>query len=123
MKLPDDCWRVICRYLSEMCGEDATEETRRAIEEGAEIVVFDGGVFIVDGNEFDLFVEVARRGKWQIRTVIGEFLKDMLSRYDRVVVRVKDTNAPSLRLARHFGFTEFDREDDFICLEKVRWAK
>lgn len=107
-----------------MCDEEPDESTRKAIEEGADIVPFDGGVFVVDGNEFDLFVEKDRQGgKWQLRTTIGSFLDEMLSRYDRVVVRIKESNAPSLRLAQHFGFTEFDREDDFICLEKARWAK
>lgn len=123
MKLPDECWRVIKRYLLEMCGQEADEWTRQQIEMGAEIVPFDGGVFIVDGNEFDLFVETKRRGKWRIRSTIGKFLDDMLSRYDRVVVRIKETNYPSLRLAYFFGFREFGRDEDFICLEKVRWAR
>lgn len=122
MKLPDECWHVIARYLTEVCGQPAGDDVRALIESGAEIVPFDGGVFIVKGNEFDLFVEVARRGRWKIRSTISNFLDWMLSRYDRVVVRIKEHNAPSMRLARFFGFEEAGRDNGFIRLEKTRWV-
>lgn len=123
MRLPDASWQVIRDYLRDQCRVGGDLDSKRlAIEHSVSIVPFDGGVFVVDGNEFDLFVDPDRRGKWRIRSIITGFLGDMLSQYDRVIIRVKDTNTPSLRLARHFGFQEIGREGDFLRMEKVRWA-
>lgn len=117
-KLPDTTWSVIQDHLEKIDGERPGDELRAAIEDGAEVSLFDGGAFIVQGNEFDLFVDPDRRGKWQIRSRINELVERLMKEHGSAVVEVDEGNDASLRLAHFFGFKETSREDGFIRLEK-----
>lgn len=121
VKLPPDIWSVVGDHLIKF-GFQPTEEVKQLIEDTADIVLFDGGVFIAYENEFDLFVVPERRGKWRIRSEITKFLEQMACKHSTIVVRINRNNSPSLRLAHHFGFQEVSREMDngqeIIRLEK-----
>lgn len=117
MKLADDVWDVICDYLLKYRKVKATPKLKRAIEQATKITPFEGGVFMAIGNEFDLFVVPAKRGKWNIRGEVGKYLAGMLEKYDTVIVKIYAHNQASLRLAKHFGFVETDRTGDTIKLE------
>lgn len=121
VNLPPDVWSVVADHLLKL-GFEPTDEVKQLIEDTADIVLFDGGVFIAYDNEFDLFVVPERRGKWRIRSEITKFLEQMACKHSTITVRINQNNSPSLRLAHHFGFVEVAREqingEWFICLEK-----
>jgi hypothetical protein len=118
VKLPNDVWQVVADYLLERRGIAASPELRKWVENNLDIVLFDGGVFLAKGNEFDLFVVPEKRGRWRIRSVFNEFLDTMLKKHEKIVVKIYEDNAPSLRLARGFGFKDVGRENGMIRLEK-----
>lgn len=119
MRLADDVWQVVKDHLCRYKGyTDVPDELRDAIEQRTEIHPFDGGAFIAVGNEFDLFVVPEKRGKWRIRSVVGDYLDRMGRIHGKIVARIDERNTPSLRLARHFGFHEVSRENGVIRLEK-----
>lgn len=122
MKLADDVWDVIKQYLHDRMGLDATQEAREWMEENFEITPFDGGAFVADGNEFDLFVVPEKRCKWSIRGDGINFLNKMAKLHDTMVVRIYEDNTPSLRLAKKFGFKEVSREHGLIRLENSSWV-
>jgi len=121
VKLPPDVWSVIADKLIEL-GFKPTDEVKQLIENTADIVLFDGGAFIANGNEIDLFVVPERRGKWRIRSETKSFIDTMKQKHGRIVARIQKENVTSLRLAKHFGFVEYGLEvcenGTFICLEQ-----
>ena len=116
--LPDDVWQVVKDHLLRYKGFEAPDELRGTLEQHTDIELFDGGAFIALGNEFDLFVVPEKRGRWRIRSVIGDYLDRMGRIHGKIVARIDERNTPSLRLARHFGFREVSRENGVIRLEK-----
>lgn len=118
VKLPDDVWQVIRDHLRTYKGFEAPDELKTALEQNTDIELFDGGAFVAVGNEFDLFVVPEKRGRWRIRSVIGNYLDRMGRLHGKIVARIDERNTPSLRLARHFGFIEVSRENGVIRLEK-----
>jgi len=118
VRLPDEIWQVVKDHLRKYKGYEAADDLRNAIEQTTDIELFDGGAFIAIGNEFDLFVVPEKRGKWRIRSVFGSYLDRMGATYGKVVARIDERNAPSLRLAQGFGFQEVSRENGVIRLEK-----
>lgn len=121
VRLPPDVWLVVADHLTKF-GFEPTDEVKQLIEDTADVVLFDGGVFIAYDNEFDLFVVPERRGKWRIRSEITKYLEQMACKHSTIVVRINQNNSPSLRLAYHFGFQEVSREMDngqvIVRLEK-----
>lgn len=118
MRLPDDVWRVIKDHLLTYKGYEAPDELKTALEQTTDIELFDGGAFLAVGNEFDLFVVPEKRGRWRIRSIVGEYLDRMGRLHGKIVAQIDERNIPSLRLARHFGFYEVSRENGVIRLEK-----
>lgn len=121
-KLPDDVWQVIKDHLLKYKGYEAPDELRHWLNENTIVELFDGGAFLSKGNEFDLFVVPEKRGRWQIRTVFGNYLNKMGRTHGKIMVRINEQNMPSLRLARGFGFKEVSRENGTIRLENDSWA-
>lgn len=117
-KLPDGVWQVIKDHLHTYKNIDAPDEFKAVLENHTNIELFDGGAFVAVGNEFDLFVVPEKRGRWRIRSVVGDYLDRMGHTHGKIVVRIDERNTPSLRLARHFGFHEVSRENGVIRLEK-----
>jgi len=120
VKLADDVWQVICNTLDKYDGLDCRNmpELRRYVETHTEITLFDGGVFISDGNEFDLFVVPEKRGKWAIRREVNAFLAKLAQTHSKAVVKIYPENKPSLRLARGFGFEPVGKDGRQIVLER-----
>ena len=118
VKLPDDVWRVIQDHLQTYKGFEAPDELKEVLEQNTQIELFDGGAFVAVGNEFDLFVVPEKRGRWRIRSVVGDYLDRMGRTHGKIVARIDERNTPSLRLARHFGFHEVGRENGVIRMEK-----
>lgn len=118
--LDDNVWNVIKEHLARD-GIRNDDVAKQVVEQQAEITPFNGGVFLAVGNEFDLFVVPEKRGKWRIRSEINNFLAKMAEKYDTTVIRIKEENQPSLRLAKHFGFQEVSRENGVIKLERKLW--
>lgn len=118
MKLTDDIWKVIKDYLHSYKDIDAPDELKEKLEDHCDIEVFDGGVFVAIGNEFDLFVLPEKRGRWRIRDTINDYLDRMGCKHSTIIVKIDERNSPSLRLARHFGFNEVSRDNGVIRLEK-----
>lgn len=123
MKLPDDVWQVVLETLAKYDGIYCpSPELRRYIETHAEITPFDGGVFIADGNEFDLFVVPEKRGKWAIRREINAFLAKLAQRHSKAVIKIYPENKPSMRLAKGFGFEPVGKQGRQIVLERALWV-
>ncbi len=118
VKLPDDVWQVIRDHLRTYKGFEAPDGLKAALEQNTQIELFDGGAFVAVGNEFDLFVVPEKRGKWRIRSVVGNYLDRLGRMHGKIVARIDERNTPSLRLARHFGFHEVSRENGVIRMEK-----
>jgi len=121
-KLPDDVWQVIKDHLLKYKGYEAPDDLRDKLEKNTDIELFDGGVFVAVGNEFDLFVVPEKRGRWRIRSVLKNYLDKMGRTHGKIVVRINEHNMPSLRLARGFGFKEISRENGTIRLENESWV-
>ena len=119
MKLHDDVWQVIKDYVLQRRGIVVPEEVREWAEQNLEITPFDGGVFLANGNEFDLFVVPEKRGRWNIKKEITKYLDKMGKAHGTIVVKIYEDNKPSLRLAHFFGFVEVGRENGMIRLEKI----
>lgn len=117
-KFPDAVWEVVKVHLRERKGIKASDEMREIVEQHTEIELFDGGAFVAYGNEFDLFVVPEKRGRWRIRSIVKDYLDRMGQRHGTIVVKIEDDNAPSLRLAKHFGFQEVSRQGKVVRLEK-----
>ena len=117
-QLPDTVWQTIKQYIQEYKGFIAPDALRAALEQTAEIELFDGGAFIAVGNEFDLFVVPEKRGRWRIRSQVRSYLARMTERHGRLVVKINANNTKSLRLARHFGFKQVAQQNDVIRLER-----
>jgi hypothetical protein len=118
VKLPDNVWQVIKDHLLQYKGYEAPDGLKTALENNTDIELFDGGAFVAVGNEFDLVVVPEKRGRWRIRSVVGDYLDRMGRIHGKIVARIDERNTPSLRLARHFGFHEVSRENGVIRLEK-----
>ena len=118
----DELWETVKAYLKDRFGYTVSDESRSLLEKTTEVTPFDGGAFIASGNEFDLFVVPHKQGKWRIRSEITKYLMDMAKRYDTIVVKICEDNSKSLRLAKHFGFKEINRDDGMIRLEKQSWV-
>lgn len=98
-------------------------ELKEYVEQNCEITLFDGGAFIADQNEFDVFVVPEKRGKWAIRREINGFLAKLAQTHSKAIVKIHEKNAPSLRLAIGFGFVPVGRNKrNKIILERPLWA-
>lgn len=123
VKLPDDVWQVVLETLAKYDGIDCpSPELKAYVEEHTEITPFDGGVFIADGNEFDVFVVPEKRGKWRIRKEISAFLAKLAEKHSKAVVKIYPENEPSLRLALGFGFEPVGKHGRQIVLERALWV-
>lgn len=123
VKLPDDVWQVVIDTLAKY--DDIrcpSPELKRYIEKHAQITLFDGGAFIADGNEFDVFVVLEKRGKWAIRREINAFLAKLAEKHSKAVVKIYPENEPSLRLALGFGFEPVGKHGRQIVLERALWV-
>lgn len=118
MIIPDNVWRVVQEYMLQYRGVTPPDELRTWVEENCDLELHDGVVFMAIGNEFDLFVAPEKRGRWNPKKRITEYLSKMSKVYDTIVVKIYDTNDQSLRLARFFGFIEVSRNGNMIKLEK-----
>lgn len=123
MKLPDDVWQVVLETLAKYDGIDCpSPELKQYVEEHTEITPFDGGAFIADGNEFDVFVVPEKRGKWAIRREINAFLAKLAQRHSKAVIKIYPENKPSMRLAKGFGFEPVGKQGRQIVLERALWV-
>ena len=123
MKLPDDVWRVVLDTLAKY--DDIrcpSPELKRYIEKHAQIMLFDGGAFIADGNEFDVFVVPEKRGKWAIRREISAFLAKLAEKHSKAIIKIYPENNPSIRLAKGFGFEPVGIQGRQIVLERALWV-
>jgi hypothetical protein len=121
--IPDDVWQVIVDHYKKYDNVTYDAEAKKAVEQHAKIVNFDGGVFIVVENEFDVFVSQARQGKWNVKHEITKLIDSIAKDYPKAIVQIQEGNAKSLRLAKHFKFIEVSREDGFIRMERQLWVK
>lgn len=122
MKLADDVWQVIVDTLARFDGIECPPELREYVEERTQITPFDGGVFVADGNEFDLFVVPEKRGKWAIRKEINQFLAKLAQEHNKAIVKIYPENKSSMRLAKGFGFEPVGKQGRQIVLERALWV-
>ena len=122
MRLADDVWQVIVDTLARFDGIECPPGLREYVEEHTQITPFDGGAFVADGNEFDLFVVPEKRGKWAIRKEINQFLAKLAQEHSKAVIKIYPENKPSLRLALGFGFEPVCMDGRQIVLERNLWV-
>lgn len=123
MRLADDVWQVIVDTLARFDGIECPPGLREYVEGHTQITPFDGGAFVADGNEFDLFVVPEKRGKWAIRKEINQFLAKLAQEHSKAVVKIHEDNARSLRLAIGFGFLPVGKNNrNKIILERPLWV-
>ena len=123
VKLPDDVWKVVLDTLSRFDDIDCdSPELKEYVEQNCDITLFDGGAFIADQNEFDVFVVPEKRGKWAIRREINGFLAKLAQTHNKAIVKINESNVTSLRLAEGFGLDEVAREGPNIILERPLWV-
>ena len=120
-QLTDEVWEVIRQYSKDYLNTELPEDFREYLEENTVIWPFDGGVFVMTGNEFDLFVVPRKRGRWNVVKTMKSFLEEMHKCHDELIVRIHERNGPSLKLAKFFGFVEVEKDDyGFIRMEHGR---
>lgn len=123
MKLPDEVWQVVLETLEKYDGIYCpSPELKQYVEEHTEITPFDGGAFIADGNEFDVFVVPKKRGKWAIRREINAFLAKLAEKHNKAIIKIYPENEPSMRLAKGFGFEPVGIQGRQIVLERALWV-
>ena len=123
VKLPDDVWEVVLATLKRFDGIQCDDpKLRHYVEENCDITLFDGGAFIADGNEFDLFVVPEKRGKWAIRKEINQFLAKLAQEHSKAVIKIYPENKTSMRLALGFGFDPVRKDGRQIVLERPLWV-
>ena len=123
MKLPDDVWQVVLETLEKYDGIYCPSPgLKRYIEKHAQITLFNGGAFIADGNEFDVFVVPEKRAKWRIRKEINAFLAKLAEKHSKAIVKIYPENKPSMRLAKGFGFEPVGTQGRQIVLERALWV-
>lgn len=123
MKLADDVWQVVLDTLAKYDGIYCpSPELKQYVEEHTQITPFEGGVFIADGNEFDLFVLPEKRAKWAIRKEITQFLAKLAETHSKAIVKIFPENKPSMRLAKGFGFEPVGTQGRQIVLERALWV-
>lgn len=116
-------WAVVLDTLERFDGVRCdSPELRAYVEANTQITLFDGGAFIADGNEFDVFVVPQKRGKWAIRKEINALLAKLAQKYDKAVIKIYPENKPSLRLALGFGFEPVGSDGRQIVLERPLWV-
>ena len=123
VKLPDDVWQVVLDTLAKY--DDIrcpSPELKSYIEKHAQITLFDGGAFIADNNEFDVFVVPEKRGKWAIRREINAFLAKLAEKHNKAIIKIYPENKPSMRLAKGFGFEPVGKQGRQIVLERPLWV-
>lgn len=111
-QIPELAWGVIKKYLEATFAEEPEEEVRRKLETEYEVTPFDGGVFLSQGAEFDLFVDEDRRGKWNAEVVLTQFLQEMHRKYGKAVAVIREDNIACLKLAMKFNFEIVGRDED-----------
>lgn len=121
MKFDDAVWDVIKDTIKLYKDIEPDENIRQIIEEYTIITPFEGGVFVANENEFDLFVIPEKRGKWGARGKLKKYLGFMLDKYGSVIVKIHQDNKTSLRLAKGFGFKEIETLDNIVKLELTKW--
>jgi GNAT superfamily N-acetyltransferase len=119
VKLPDDVWQTMKDYMQQYRGITPPETLRQWVEDSCDVELHDGVAFVAIGNEFDLFVTPEKRGKWNPKKVISEYLDRMSKAHKTIVIKIYDSNARSLSLADFFGFAEVSRNGNMIRLEKT----
>lgn len=123
MTLSDEIWKVIVEHHIKYDNIEYTDKEKQIVEQNTLIIPFDGGIFIVKDNEFDLFVLPEKRGKWRIKHEVNKLLAYLAKTYDVAKIRINSKNKVSLRLALFFGFKEVKLVNDIIELEKKLWAE
>ena len=123
MTLSDEIWKVIVEHHIKYDNIEYTNKDKQIVEQNTLIIPFDGGIFIVKDNEFDLFVLPKKRGKWRIKHEVNKLLAYLAETYDVAKIRINSKNKVSLRLALFFGFKEVKLVNDVIELEKKLWAE
>jgi hypothetical protein len=121
--LSDEIWKVIVEHHIKYDNIEYTNKDKQIVEQNTLIIPFDGGIFIVKDNEFDLFVLPKKRGKWRIKHEVNKLLAYLAETYDVAKIRINSKNKVSLRLALFFGFKEVKLVNDVIELEKKLWAE
>lgn len=115
----DEVWQVICQTMRRYKGVEPTQEHRKAVEANCRLVEFDGGAFVINGDEIDLFVVSDRRKRWATRRLLDEAIGGVVKEHGRAVCRVHEDNADSLRFAKRLGFDEVARDGKVIRLERL----
>jgi len=115
--IPDDVWETMCETMFLYDGISDSPGFKGFVEAGLELWGFNGGVFVSNGNEFDLFVSKAMRGRWRMRDTMKEYMSMMLGRHNRLVVKIHEDNLSSLGFALKFGFEMIGYDGNKIVLE------
>lgn len=116
-KIPQRLWDVIVETEEKYGDFVPTQEHKALVEEKAIVTIFDGGCFLSNGPEFDLYVAPERQGKWKIRGTINAFVRKILDEYGTAIVKINPKNKKSLRLALGFGFVPTGKDGIKITLE------
>jgi GNAT superfamily N-acetyltransferase len=119
----DEVWAVVVETMRQYKGVEPTQEHRAAVESRCRLVEFDGGAFVIHGNEIDLFVVSDRRRRWATRGLLDRVVGGVIREHGKAVCRIHEDNAVSLRFARRLGFTEAARDGKWIQLESKKWAE
>lgn len=123
MRLADDVWQVVLDTLAKYDGIYCpSPELKQYVEEHTQITPFEGGAFIADGNEFDVFVVPEKRAKWAIRREINSFLAKLAEEHSKAIVKIFPENKSSMRLAKGFGFEPVGTQGRQIVLERALWV-
>jgi len=116
-EISDPIWGTICETLSLYDGIDDYPGLREFVESKFELWGFPGGMFIVDGKEFDLYVEPARRGRWRMRETMLEFFKMMFDRHGSAAAKIHRENLRSIGFAIVSGMISAGLDGNKIILE------
>jgi hypothetical protein len=114
-------WEVIRQAIRQYKGIECTDRAREEIERRCVVRDFEGGAFVVLGNEIDCYVTPQMRGRWASRSLLREVIGGVIEEYGNAVCRIHRTNRESLTLARRLGFKEISMDGDVLKLELRTW--
>ena len=120
MTIPDDVWQVMAETMQRYKGIAVTAADKQAAEDKLEIIPFDGGCFLMAGNELDCFVRPDKRGRWMKRGLLNRVFGDGIKKHGSLVCRIHKDNARSLSTAKRLGF-EVVEQGEIMKLEMKSW--
>jgi len=120
--ISDQVWQVIQSTTEKYYGIRPDEKARSILESTCEIYPFNGGCFIVSGNEIDCFVVPEKHGQWATKGLLRRVVGGLVERFGKARTKAHKDNQKSICFAQRLGFKPVEEQNGFVSMELKSWA-